>query len=65
MKEIEREKERLTALNTIDYAMMDEIKGMESVDPLSSKSDLIVKHVKYIRRFALSVYNTNCLITEN
>lgn len=37
-------------LNSIDPVMLEEIDNIETLNPLSSKSDLIVKHVKWIRR---------------
>lgn len=40
------------ALSTIDSALLTAIEAIDTVAPLSSKSDLIVKHVAHIRRCA-------------
>lgn len=43
--------ERPVRLSTIDQDELGKIEEIETAAPLSSKSDLIVKHVKSIRRF--------------
>jgi hypothetical protein len=37
-------------LNIIDSDLLAKIESIDTVQPLSSKSDLLVKHVAYIRR---------------
>lgn len=37
-------------LSTISVVELEEIEAVQTVQPLSSKSDLVVKHVKYLRR---------------
>ncbi|GAA5866067.1 hypothetical protein JCM3774_000014 [Rhodotorula dairenensis] len=42
--------EEAPLLSEMDESMRDQIAAVETTTPLSSKSDFIVKHVKYIRR---------------
>lgn len=37
-------------LRTLAADVLEEIRDVETVRPLSSKSDMIVKHVKFLRR---------------